>query len=124
MVKLTLLAVLLGLTIFSFVTAGQGMGWFIRPSFSGTIIIFLALATILLYRFTIRKLGYRPEDFVKIYLGTTVLRILFFGGFIFTLIILHRPGARGNASLFLVSYFLFTALEVAILFRQVNSKKP
>ena len=116
--------ILLGLAIFGFVTVAQEIQWFSRPSFSGTIIIFLGLTTIVLYRFTVRKLDYRPEDFVKIYLGTTVLRILFFGGFIFTLILLNPPEAHGNALLFLVSYFLFTALEVGVLFRQVNSKKP
>lgn len=70
-----------------------------------------------------RRLGVRPTDFVTIYLGTTVLRILLFGAFIFVVIRLDKAGAWRNATLFLVCYFLFTAVEVLTLFYQINSPK-
>ena len=114
----------LGLLLAGCVRAGPWLEWFTRPSFSNEIIIFLTLSTTGLYGFVTRQRGLHPADFVKIYLGATVLRILFFGGFIFALIRLDASGAWKNATLFLVSYFLFTTLEVLILFKQINSQKP
>lgn len=76
-----------------------------------------------LYFFTSRNLSVHPQSFVKIYLGMTVLRILFFGVFIFMVIKIDPFGARQNAILFLLSYLLFTVLEVIVLFRKIDSKK-
>ncbi len=118
------MTLLLAFLVLGFVLAGSGLGWFTHPSFFIEIIIFIALSTIALYWFTTRKLNLQPDDFVKIYLGATVLRILFFGGFIFTLIVLDKLGAKENALLFLVCYFLFTALEVMVLYRQINARRP
>ena len=63
------------------------------------------------------------DDFIKIYLGATVLRILFFGAFILLVILLDTSGADENALFFLACYLLFTALEVVVLFREINSGK-
>lgn len=106
------------------VYTGAGKGWFAQPSYSEEIILFLAFTHILLYNFIVRQLGQRPEDFVKIYMGSTVLRILFFGLFIFLVIRWDPPSRTSNALLFLVSYFLFTLLEVAALYVRVNARKP
>ena len=115
---------MLAFLILGIVLAGSGWTWFMRPSFFIEIIFFLALSTIALYWFTTRKINLQPDEFVKIYLGATVMRILFFGGFIFTVIMLDKFGAKENALLFLVCYFLFTALEVMVLYRQINARGP
>lgn len=107
----------------AFMTVGSRQEWFSMPSFFLEIIIFLALSTIVLCWVITVTLKQHPEDFVKVYLVATVLRIVVFGGFIFLIIILDRSGARRNGVLFLGSYFLFTALEVAILLQQINSQK-
>lgn len=123
-----LLAVLLiaamGGVLYGGVVTGAAQGWFLLPSFTGEIITFLAVAHVGLYYFVDRQLSLRPEDFVKVYLGTTVLRILFFGLFIFLLLRLDHASATRNALMFLVSYFLFTALEVTLLYRLVHFRKP
>jgi hypothetical protein len=102
---------------------GVEKGTFELPTYYQEIISFIALSTMALYWFTTRKMGMASSDFAKIYLGATVLRILFFGGFIFAIIQLDPSSARGNASLFLVCYFLFTILEVVVLFKELNSRK-
>ncbi len=99
------------------VIAGFHAGTFPLPSFFREIVIFLSLSTVGLYWFTIQRISGQPDDFIKIYLGATVLRILFFGGFIFTVIRLDPAGAVGNTVLFLFCYFLFTILEVVVLYR-------
>lgn len=107
----------------AFMAVGARQEWFSMPSFFLEIIIFLTLSTLLLCWVISLKLKQHPEGFVKVYLGATVFRIIGFGGFIFLIIILDRSGARQNVVLFLGSYFLFTALEVAILLQQINSQK-
>lgn len=85
--------------------------------------MFFFLAHVGLYSFVVRRLGERPENFVKIYLGVTILRILFFGLFIFAIIWIDSTGATRNAVVFLMSYFLFTVLEVVALLLRINSQK-
>lgn len=106
------------------VRTGVSSAWFMQPSFSNEIIGLLSVSHLGLYWIITRQLGQRPEDFVKIYLGSTVLRILFFGVFIFVLIRMDPVSASRNAVLFLVSYFLFTGLEVGALYVAVNGQKP
>lgn len=113
----------LALLIVAFVKGCSAVGWFDVPSFSTEIVVFLALSNVFLYWFTMRKMGEKSEDFVKIYLSTTVLRILFFGAFIFAVIFLDRPGAPKNALFFLICYFLFTAMEVWAIFHELRSQK-
>jgi hypothetical protein len=105
------------------VLIGVNKGVFLQPSFFREIVIFLCLSTVGLYWFTVERMEGKPEDFVKIYLGATVLRILFFGGFIFTVMQLDTAGAIENTVFFLVSYFLFTILEVVVLFWKIKSPK-
>lgn len=123
MLRFISLTVLMALIIAGFVMVGSRSGWVARPSFTNEIIFFTLLSTVGLYTLTVRWFTVRPENFVKIYLGTTVLRILFFGVFIFILIRLDKLGSWRNSTLFLVCYFLFTALEVLVLFFQINSRK-
>jgi hypothetical protein len=111
-----LLALLVGLCTH----AGIAMGMFVRPSFFVEITIFFASANILVFRFVVQRLGV-PADFVKVYLGITVLRIIFFGAFIFTLIRIDPSGARENTLFFLVCYFLFTGHEVFALYQKVKT---
>ena len=99
------------------------LGLIVPPSFTSEIVIFLLLSTIVLYMVIVRRLGVRPTDFVIIYLGITVLRILLFGAFIFVVIRFDKAGAWRNATLFLVCYFLFTTVEILALFFQINSPK-
>lgn len=124
MLRFFLLAFLLSASIFLAVKAGVSNFWFDLPSFTNEIIALLAISHVGMYSIITRQLGQRPEDFVKIYLGSTVLRILFFGLFIFVIIRIDPVSASRNAVLFLITYFLFTGLEVVALYAAVNSQKP
>lgn len=124
MLRFVISVLLLSAAIFLIVRTGVSSAWFMQPSFSNEIIALLAVSHLGLYWIITRQLGQRPEDFVKIYLGSTVLRILFFGLFIFVLIRIDPVSASRNAVLFLISYFLFTSLEVVALYVAVNGQKP
>ncbi len=124
MLRFSILTILLAVALFGLVEAGVARGWFLRPTFELEILIFLVSAHLVLYSVITRQLNQRPENFVKVYLGSTVLRILFFGIFVFAIIKLDPPSGTQNALLFLISYFLFTSLEVLALYVAVVSQKP
>jgi len=117
-------AALLALFVIGVVYTGHHLNWFEAPAATREVVMFMFLAHVGLYVLINKLLGQRPEDFVKIYLGITVLRILFFGMFIFAVIFLNPAGAHSNVVVFLISYFLFTALEVTALFSKINGQKP
>ncbi|MBL7863314.1 MAG: hypothetical protein JNK10_00460 [Cyclobacteriaceae bacterium] len=123
MVRFALLTSILTLMLAGIIEVFVAYGYQ-RPSFATEIIVFLAVVHIGLYFLVSRQIGQRPENFIMIYLGTTVLRILFFGVFVFLLIWMDPENGFPNAVLFLVAYVLFTALEVTVLFIKVNAQKP
>jgi len=88
-----------------------------QPSFLFLILLVLAIATWLVY-FFIQKTN--PDDFVRNYLLTIVLKLLAGGIFIFTLLYADKSGADANAILFMTAYLLFTGLEVGFLFSKLK----
>ncbi|MBS1975796.1 MAG: hypothetical protein JST46_00395 [Bacteroidetes bacterium] len=112
---------LLALGIWLFLYEGAEKGWFLIPPAAVTILIFLSISTALLYRLLSTRLGRATDEFTKLYLGSVVLRILIYGLFIGTILYLDGEHARGNATFFMLSYLLFTILEIAVLFLKINS---
>lgn len=122
--RFVLLTILLAGMLYGGVTVGASQSWFEVPSFALESTLFLMIAHAGMFGFVTRYLNQRPGDFVKIYLGSAVLRILFFGVFIFLVIRLDPVSSTGNALFFLISYFLFTGLEVIALYRTVSRNEP
>lgn len=100
---------------------GNQLAWFSMPSYSSEILLFFTLINVGLFGFTSQKVQKHPDAFVGIYLGATVIRILFFGGFILVVIRLDTDGATKNALFFLICYCLYTPLEIGMLYRQIKS---
>jgi hypothetical protein len=121
LLRFTVITSLLAIAILALLITGAHSGWFEQPSFSIEILAFFTLSNLTLYWAIGRRLKKQPEDFVGIYLGATVVRILFFGGLIFAVMLLDRPGAARNALFFLVCYFLFTIEEVGALWLKIKS---
>jgi hypothetical protein len=87
------------------------------PSFLFLIVTVLASATFLVYFFMLRTSG---ENFIKNYLLTIVIKLLAGGLFIGAVIFADIEGAEQNAITFMISYLLFTMLEVGFLFGKFN----
>lgn len=88
---------------------------FANPSALFLIVGMLALATFIVY-FFIEKTG--SENFIRNYLLTIVLKLLAGGIFISVIIYTDLESAESNAISFMAAYLLFTALEVAFLFKK------
>jgi hypothetical protein len=91
-----------------------------EPSFMWETVALLCISTIIIYFFLQKGNRRDPLEFVKSFLLSVVLKIVLGGIFIVILIKLDAPGANANALFFLISYFLFTGLEVTMLAKIKN----
>lgn len=90
----------------------------LEVSFLLSILVFLFASTWLVFAWMARK--NQPEDFVKNYLLSIVLKLLAGGIFIAVIIFSDKVFADSNALFFMVSYLMFTGAEVAFLFKIRN----
>jgi hypothetical protein len=88
------------------------------PSFTGEILIFVGVTTVILFRYVYRA---PSESFVPFYLLTMAVKLLGYGGFAVLIILLDQKNAAPNVILFLVAYGLLTLLEVVFLYRKTQS---
>lgn len=91
------------------------------PSFFYQILLFLVFATFVVFRY-LYKVD-KPDFFVQLYLLTMVVKFIAYGVFNLIVILEDRAGAAHNVAFFLVIYLLFTALEVAFLYRKISSSE-
>lgn len=89
------------------------------PSYFYQTLIFLLFGTSLLYVY-LNKLN-KPEFFVQLYLLTMVVKLIAYGAYNFIIILDDRNKAVPNVMWFLVLYFIFTALEIAFLYRKITN---
>ena len=60
------------------------------------------------------------DRFVLLFLGTLVLKLLIFLGYIVAVILLDRSGATANVVFFLACYLVFSFVEILILYPRVS----
>lgn len=87
-----------------------------KPSFINETVILLALSTGGIYAYLIKK----PAYFIQLYLLTMVVKLLAFATYTFLIVLYDQKGAGLNVVFFMISYFLFTALEVIFLYRRIT----
>jgi hypothetical protein len=95
-------------------------GFEILPEYFYQTLVFLFISTVGLYRFLHRTKQQRPDFFVQFYLATLVVKLIAFGGYVFWIARSQPDQAASNIVFFMVVYFLFTAIEIGFLYRQVN----
>ncbi len=105
-----------GLIIYLSVLLFVEFGWLLSPP-SYTLIILLSLLfiTALIYNYIARFAAMGPEAITRFYLLSIVLKLIAGCSLISVLVISDREGAFGNTVLFLVSYILFTSVEIVSL---------
>ena len=91
------------------------------PSFIYPTSVLLALATVMIYRYLYNQND--PQFFVKLYLISMVFKLLVYCGYVFTIVVLDKPGAFPNVVFFLCVYVVFTALEVMFLYHKISRRQ-
>jgi hypothetical protein len=90
------------------------------PTFTNEILIFLLLGTLINFRYLDRIES--PELFVRMYLFMMALKLLAFGAFVVVIILFDKAGAKGNIAFFIITYIIFTGLEVGFLYRKITKQ--
>lgn len=95
----------------------------VQPTALFQIVFFLVVSTAGLFIYLLKTRRERPDFFVQFYLLTMTVKLIAYAGFMIFIIMKDREGARLNVITFLFIYLLFTALEIAFLYRRVNSDR-
>jgi hypothetical protein len=90
------------------------------PSFFYQTLVFLLFSTIVIYAY-LYKVD-KPDYFVQLYLLTMAVKLLAYGAYVYFMITGDGKGAFTNVIFFMVSYFLFTTLEIVFLYRRNPTK--
>jgi hypothetical protein len=113
-----LLAIGTGLLVFAFVSMGENNNWFIAPSLTYEIIVVNVVVTSAIY-FWLSRIKIAGA-FVNSYLLSIVMKLGFFSVFLVMVRLVSPQFLTANAILILSCYFVFTFLEVMVLFVKVN----
>ncbi len=90
------------------------------PSFFYQTIALVFLGTAGLYFYLLDVKKHRPEYFIQVYMATLFAKILAYGAYILFVVWDDPIQARQNALIFMVTYFIFTAIEIGFLYRKFN----
>ncbi len=121
MIRFLIFLMALTLLVALLLYAGHAYGNWPLPSQSPAILTYLACTTIV--AFYMLHSTAQSTLFSQAYLLSIVLKMITGSVFIFIVIFIDRAGAKGNALLFIISYMLYTALEVGFLYRKINGPK-
>lgn len=98
---------------------GTYLNWISPPSFLYQTLVFVAFTTTVIFGYLYRVA--KPGLFVQLYLLTMVVKVLAYGAYSYFMITSDEPGARMNVAFFLLCYLIFTAAEIASLYRGISS---
>lgn len=112
--------------VFTLFTAGlivAGVYWFAvpqLPSFFYQTLALLLMGTGAIYFYLVDIKKEKPEYFVQLYIATLFVKILAYGAYMLFVVWDDKVQAGDNALFFMVTYFLFTIVEIAFLYRKVR----
>lgn len=89
------------------------------PSFFYPTVILLAFSTILIFKYLYRLEG---SQFTQFYLLLMMVKLVAYLAYNLVIVLQDRAGAVANVLAFLALYLLYTATEIAFLYRLVNQK--
>jgi len=89
------------------------------PSFlyPTTWLVALITAVVFVYLYRLN----RPRVFTQFYLLSLVIKMVAALAYCLIIVLKHPSGAVVNVVFFLVLYFLFTTLEIALLYRKISA---
>ena len=116
-IALILTAILLGSAVF----AAGVFGVLQIPSFFLSTLALLTGSTGLIYRYLHKADS--GAFFVQMYLLTMVIKVLAYGTYNLIMILRDKASAVENVVFFMVTYFIFTALEIGFLHQKILTRR-
>ena len=122
MIKFILASALVSAIIAACVLYGVEYGLLDKvPSFFVPTLILVAFVTVVIYGYLSRLKS--PDSFTQFYLLLMVVKVFAFLAYNIIIVLKSRENAAYNVIFFLITYFLFTGLEIAFLYFHVSSRK-
>jgi len=122
LIKFILASVLVSGAIAAGVIYGVDSGWIEKqPSHYIQTLVLVAFVTIVIYGYLYRLKS--PDSFTQFYLLLMVVKVFAFLAYNIVIVLESRENAAYNVIFFLITYFLFTGLEIAFLYFHVSSRK-
>jgi hypothetical protein len=102
-----------------FIWIGQ---WFfpVLPSYFYQTIALLFFGTVGVYFYLLDVKKNRSEYFIQMYIATQFAKILAYGSYMLFIVWDDSNRASDHVIIFMVTYFVFTAIEVIFLYRKVR----
>jgi hypothetical protein len=100
---------------------GVSQGAFVKPTFFVQTLIFLAFTTGLLFVYLFK--ANKPDFFLQLYLLSMTVKLIAYCVYCLIIILEDPVGAIENMVFFLACYFIFTGVEIAFLYRKINTGK-
>jgi len=97
---------------------GAHENWFSLPSFFYETLILVVFVTSVMFVY-LSKVN-KPLYFVQLYLLTMTVKIIAYGAYVYFMITRDQRGTFVNVVFFLISYLLFTTLEIVFLYRKIS----
>jgi hypothetical protein len=112
MVRVIIYLLLAAILIGALTLAGSNSAWWDLPTYWIEILIANLFLTLIVYGYLVKVQKHQPQIFTQFYLLSIVVKML--GGLgLITFIVWDQPdAATGNVALFIISYLIFTLLEV------------
>ncbi|RLD19980.1 MAG: hypothetical protein DRI71_11030 [Bacteroidetes bacterium] len=108
----------LALTYLIFVLAG----WQWHQNFI-VISVYLVLLTLLSHHINLISTSQEGRGVIIPYLVSTVLKLIFSGGFLLVIVKLYPEMVKGLVIVFLIYYAAFSTLEIILVSRRTGGKK-
>jgi hypothetical protein len=102
---------------------GTFLDWWLLPSYWKETVFFLFFITLILTNYLFKLRQKQPQVFVQFYLLSITLKMIAGLGFVFLLIWKVPSEVFENVGLFIISYLIFTGLEVVFLMRKADPEK-
>ncbi len=93
------------------------------PSFFFQTIILLFLGAAGIYYYLADIKNEKPKHFTQLYLLTLFVKLIAYGAYILFVLLKSPLQAAENAGVFMITYILFTALEVGFLYQKITGKR-
>lgn len=119
MVKFFFWLLLASLIIAGLIELAHFEGYLQRPTFFLKTLLFTFFITLIIfvYLYKARKTSF----FIQLYLLTMVLKVIAYCAYNLIMVLKDRSSATGNVVFFLITYFIFTAIEIGFLYRKMDS---
>lgn len=121
MAKFFLYLLLAASVIAGFVIIADAKNYLVKPTFFAPTLLLLLLTTSVIYVYLYK--ARKQSGFTQLFLLTMVVKVIAYCVYNLMMVLKDKPSAFNNVIFFMVTYFIFTALEIGFLYHKISGAK-